>query len=268
MQLLKCTQVALLLSSTIFAATTAPLVKLADERVNVELNRVQVFSGPVRDFSSAYLAAAALLSLSLGTAGFSLAAWRQTGTHLKQTKQNVAELETLVSQREQQLQQVQLSSGRLQQSGLDHFLDDELQLPAAVSPAALGQRFQAQSPPVHSSVVSQVVLPPVEQAATSTAWPMTARSMPSHAHPAPAAPSPAQLSAAQMAQLQAVQAQLDQLQQSYAQLGGAVKVTTATHRPQQLVPIERPAGFLVINPYQVQSPPQNNIRQMQPRRLA
>jgi len=143
MQFLKCVKVALLVSGAAFTIASLPVAKFADERVDVQFNRSQIFSGQTRDLAGAYLSVSGLMSISLGMTGFSLAAWRQTRSRLLSTKQTVSELEGLVKQREQQLQLAQLSPARIQQTGLQSFLEEEDDF-AALDYAAIQQ--QAMTP--------------------------------------------------------------------------------------------------------------------------
>ncbi len=234
MQFLKCVKVALLVSGAAFTVASLPAAKFANERVDIQLNRDHFFSGEARDFSGAYLSIAGLVSASLGVASFSLAAWRQTGNRLEETKLTIAELESLIQQREQQLQAAQLAPAKLQQVGLDQFLDDDFPLASA-----LPQKTIAQGAPRQRTAVANAarVQPPVPVMNRNTARPVQERQ---------------QLSAAQVSQLQAVQAQLQQQSQ-------------ATRKPQSYItnpaPLPREVGrstggFTVINPYQVQSAPQ------------
>ncbi len=228
MQFLKCLKVALILSGAAFAVTSLPAVKLANERVDVQLNRSQIFSGEMRDLSGAYLAVAGLMSMSLGVTGFSLAAWRQTGSRLKVTKKAVAELESLVKQREQQLQIAQLAPARLQQSGLNAFLDDDF-FPEMLS--AEKQLPASQTAPVNSIAASRVVARSEQQ--RSTVATQSARP----------AQIQRQLSPSQASQLQAVQAQLQQ------QSRQAQQILVASREAER----HSNRGFTVINPYQVQA---------------
>ncbi len=227
MQFLKCAKVALLVSGAAFAVTSLPAVRLANERVEIQLNRSQVFSGEMRDFSGAYLAIAGLMSLSMGLTGFSLAAWRQTGSSLNATKLTVTELETLVQQREQQLQSAQLAPARLQQSGLNAFLDDNFFLETAPTAKQLPA---SQMAPLGNVVASRVITRPEQQHSAVVA--QTAR---------PVQPQ-GQLSPSQAAQLQAVQAQLQQQSRQAQQ-------TVVANRESAR---QNVGGFTVINPYQVQ----------------
>lgn len=223
MQFLKCVKVALIISGAAFAIISLPAAKLASERIDVQLNRSQVFSGEIRDLSAAYLSIAGLVSLSLGLTGFSLAAWRQTGTRLNATKRNVEELEGLLKQRDQQLQLAQLVPARLHQSGLNAFLEDDLLL--ATSSAAK-QLPAAQTAPLNNVSAARRFAPSAAQYSTVVA------------------PAPAQrrLSPSQASKLQAVQAQLQQ-QKRQAQQTVMASQGKARHNT---------GGFTVINPYQVQ----------------
>lgn len=234
MQFLKCVKVALLVSGTAFAISSLPAVRLANERVDVQLNRAQVFSGEMRDLSGAYLAIAGMMSLSLGITGFSLAAWRQTGSRLKATKLTVEELETLVKQREQQLQSAQLAPARLQQSGLNAFIEDDFFFAATPNAKQLpaSQTAPLHTAPLHNVAASRVIKQTEQQRS------------PVAAQAARPVQYQRQLSPSQAFQLQAVQAQLQQ----------------QSHQAQQTVVANRETansgGFTVINPYQVQSIPQ------------
>ena len=229
MQFLKCVKVALLVSGTAFAISSLPAVRLANERVDVQLNRAQVFSGEMRDLSGAYLAIAGMMSLSLGITGFSLAAWRQTGSRLKATKLTVEELETLVKQREQQLQSAQLAPARLQQSGLNAFIEDDFFF--AATPNAK-QLPASQTAPLHNVAASRVIKQTEQQRS------------PVAAQAARPVQYQRQLSPSQASQLQAVQAQLQQQSRQAQQTVVANRETAHS------------GGFTVINPYQVQSIPQ------------
>ena len=229
MQFLKCAKVALLVSGAAFAVTSLPAARLANERVEIQLNRSQLFSGEIRDLSGAYLAIAGLMSLSLGLTGFSLAAWRQTGSRLNATKLTVEELETLVKQRERQLQSAQLAPARLQRSGLSAFIDDDFFLGSA--PAAK-QLPASQTAPLGNVAASRVISRTEQQRSTVVA------------QAAKPVRSQSQLSPNQASQLQAVQVQLQQQQSRKAQQ------TVVVHRESAR---QNVGGFTVINPYQVQS---------------
>lgn len=225
MQFLKCVKVALVISGAAFTITSLPAVRLANENVEIQLNRSQVFSGEMRDLSGAYLAIAGLMSLSLGLTGFSLAAWRQTGSRLNATKLTVEELESLVKQRERQLQSAQLAPARLQQSGLNAFIDDDFFLESV--PA---KQLQASQAAPLNAVASRVVTSS-EQQRSAVATQVATR------------PVQSQLSPSKASQLQAVQAQL---QQQSRQAQPAVVANRETPR-------QNSGGFTIINPYQVQS---------------
>lgn len=229
MQFLKCVKIALLVSGAAFAVTSLPAAKIANERVDIQLNRSEIFSGEMRDLSGAYLAIAGLMSLSLGLTGFSLAAWRQTGSRLKATKLTVEELESLVKQREQQLQFAQLAPARLQQSGLNAFIDDD-DFFVTTAPSAK-QLPVAQTAPFNNIAASRVISRAEQQYSNVAA--QTVR---------PVQPE-GQLSPSQAFQLQAVQAQLQQ------QSRQAQQAVVARREPAR----NNGGGFTVINPYQVQS---------------
>lgn len=131
MQFFRCSRVSLLVFGLLLASLSLPFAKFRGEQIDVRLNESLVFSGELEMLSGAYLSLAALLSVGAGSAGFSLAAWRQTSRRLRQSQRQVETLEGLVQQRDRQLQAVQLSPQRLEQVGLHYFLSDDDALQAA-----------------------------------------------------------------------------------------------------------------------------------------
>jgi len=287
MQFLKCVKVALLVSGAAFTIASLPVAKFADERVDVQFNRSQIFSGQTRDLAGAYLSVSGLMSISLGMTGFSLAAWRQTRSRLLSTKQTVSELEGLVKQREQQLQLAQLSPARIQQTGLQSFLEEEDDFAALDYAAIQQQAMTPEAVPVGQAVPMTQAIQTANQA-VPTNQPLPARQTVQTHYAAPVAQAPpvnhaASVNSAIVAQDIYVQQPLSRIPQRSA---ATPAIAPAVHplQQQRLSPSQaaqlqavqvqlqqqqqhrqarqimtasptaasRSNGFTVINPYQVQ----------------
>jgi type II secretory pathway pseudopilin PulG len=122
MSLLKGIRIALLISTTSFSLLVIPLAKLSDEAVEIRVNHQTQFMGSLRHLAGPYLGAASVLSLSLGMAALGMSGWQASRREARHTQRSLQSIKTQLKNRELQLQTLQFSEQRLENSGLSEFL--------------------------------------------------------------------------------------------------------------------------------------------------
>lgn len=116
-----------LLSATVFATLSVPLVLFGKEPVTIQLQEEPVFSGKLRDISSPYLALAGVLSLGVGFAAVAVAGWRRSTDKSSLVEAQLLDLAKNIQQKETQLEALKTAEFQLESSELKAFVDEPIQ---------------------------------------------------------------------------------------------------------------------------------------------
>lgn len=138
-----------LLSATVFATLSVPLVMFGKQPVTIQLQEEPVFSGKLRDISSPYLGLAGVLALGAGFAAVAVAGWRRSTDKSSLVEAQLLDLAKNIQQKETQLEALKLTDFQLESSGLQAFVDVPIQTAsqeqACVEPLIITtQDFQSQ----------------------------------------------------------------------------------------------------------------------------
>lgn len=113
-----------LLSATVFAALSVPLMIFGKQPITIQLQEEPVFSGKLRDISSPYLGLAAVLSLGTGFAAVAVSGWRRSTDKSSLVEAQLLDLAKNIQQKETQLEALKISGFQLEKSVLKDFVDD------------------------------------------------------------------------------------------------------------------------------------------------
>lgn len=116
-----------LLSATVFATLSVPLVMFGKQPVTIQLQEEPVFSGKLRDISSPYLGLAGVLALGAGFAAVAVAGWRRSTDKSSLVEAQLLDLAKNIQQKETQLEALRLTDFQLESSGLQAFVDVPIQ---------------------------------------------------------------------------------------------------------------------------------------------
>lgn len=113
-----------LLSATVLATLTLPLVFLNKKSITIQLQKEPVFQGQLRDISTPYLCLASVLSLGVGVASAAFFGWRSSSRKSSQIEAQLSTLTRNIQKKEAQIQALQSSELHLADSQLPTFLDE------------------------------------------------------------------------------------------------------------------------------------------------
>jgi hypothetical protein len=164
-------------AAAVFSAMTIPLAVLGSEQVVIKIQEEPIFHGKLRDVATPYVVLATTISLGAGISAAAISGWRHSSRKSTEIQQQLSSLEQHLQQKEELLKELKVSDSRLQVTGLNAFLDDEVPFEQAVaskaSNATVSQPVVAQTPaPVYQPPVNpvpSVPTPAVRQAANPIA---------------------------------------------------------------------------------------------------
>jgi chaperonin cofactor prefoldin len=230
-----------IISASVFAALTLPLVFLGNKPVTIKLQQDPVFYGPLRDIATPYVGLVSALSLGAGAASVAIAGWQQSRRKSEEVEAQLSGLEQHLKEKEAQLEAIKLSESRLEASGLKAFLDEDALLePTKPIPVATS----SVPPVVEESVIApqpleaQVVASPTTTVQTAAAKFASAQTFLGYAQgkaskkPATSASEVTHKEVEQLnAQMQQLMAQMASMQAALEATSQAVKPGTGTQVP-------------------------------------
>ncbi|MGB5961231.1 MAG: hypothetical protein WBG73_11275 [Coleofasciculaceae cyanobacterium] len=113
-----------LLSATVLAILTLPLVFLNKKPITIQLQEEPVFQGQLRDISTPYLCLASVLSLGVGVASAAFLGWQNSSRKSSQIEAQLSTLARKIQEKEAQIQALQSSELQLADTQLSTFLDE------------------------------------------------------------------------------------------------------------------------------------------------
>lgn len=113
-------------SGVVFAAMTAPLAMMGENQVGIQIQEESFFHGRLRDVAAPYVVFATLLSIGAGISVAALGGWEHSTRKSLTYKKQLSRLEEHLQQKEELLKEFKLSESRLQASGLNSFLNDQI----------------------------------------------------------------------------------------------------------------------------------------------
>ena len=143
-------------SSVVFSAMTVPLAVIGDKQININFQEETLFFGKLRDVALPYVVVSTVLSLGAGVSTLAISGWRNSSRKSTIIEQQLSKLEQHLQQKEELLNEFKLSETRLQISGLNNFLDEQ------VSPEASKDYHNLNSPSLSQLGVRKT--PPAYQA--------------------------------------------------------------------------------------------------------
>ncbi|MBR8837419.1 MAG: hypothetical protein DSM106950_26270 [Stigonema ocellatum SAG 48.90 = DSM 106950] len=127
-----------------------PLAVLGDKQISIKFQEEPFFSGRLRDIATPYVVFATALSLGAGISAAAVYGWRNSSRKGAEFEQQLSVLEEHMQEKDQLLKELKLSESRLQVSGLNNFLDDEVPFEQGVNtkilPINVSQPVVAQTP--------------------------------------------------------------------------------------------------------------------------
>jgi hypothetical protein len=114
-----------LLSGTVFAATTLPLVTFGSKPVAIQLEGRPVFIGQFKDLAAPYLGLALALSIGAGVTNLAVLRWYQSSRALGLATDRLSALKQQLTEAEALVETLKFSPTRLQAAGLERFLQEE-----------------------------------------------------------------------------------------------------------------------------------------------
>ncbi len=134
---------------SVFSLMSFPLATLGDKQIAIKFQEEPIFYGKLRDIAIPYVVFATVLSIGSGISALAFCGWRNSSSKSAKIQQELSNLEQHLQQKEALLKEWQVSEPRLQISGLNAFLDDEVPFDQAFS--SKFQPIGAQTPmPMHT----------------------------------------------------------------------------------------------------------------------
>ncbi len=113
-----------LLSATVLAILTLPLIFLNKKPITIQLQEEPIFQGQLRDISTPYLCLASVLSLGAGIASAAFSGWRISSRKSSQVEAQLSRLTQNIQEKEAQIEAFQRSESQMADSRLITFLDE------------------------------------------------------------------------------------------------------------------------------------------------
>lgn len=113
-----------LLSATVLAILTLPLIFLNKKPITIQLQEEPIFQGQLRDISTPYLCLASVLSLGAGIASAAFSGWRISSRKSSQVEAQISRLRQNIQEKEAQIEAFQRSELQMADSRLITFLDE------------------------------------------------------------------------------------------------------------------------------------------------
>ncbi len=144
-----------LASAAVFSAMTLPLAVIGDKQININFQEETLFFGKLRDVALPYVVISTGLSLGAGISAIALCGWRKSSRKSAEIEVQISQLEQQLQQKEEILKEFKLSETRLQVSGLNNFLDEQVSSPASngyptLNRASVSQPVVEQTPPAET----------------------------------------------------------------------------------------------------------------------
>ncbi|MEO1377741.1 MAG: hypothetical protein AAFW70_26370 [Cyanobacteria bacterium J06635_10] len=142
-----------LAAATIFSAMTIPLAAIGEKQINIKFQEETLFFGKLRDVALPYVVVATGLSMGAGISAVAIGGWRNSSRKSTQAEQQLSQLEQQLQQKEELLKEFKLSESRLQVSGLNNFLDEQVSsqgskgYPSVTQPV-VAQSYQQKAEPI------------------------------------------------------------------------------------------------------------------------
>ncbi|MBC6434177.1 hypothetical protein FM036_27575 [Nostoc sp. HG1] len=148
-------------SLSVFSLMSFPLATLGDKQIAIKFQEEPIFYGKLRDIAIPYVVFATALSIGSGISALAFCGWRNSSSKSAKIQQELSNLEQHLQQKEALLKEWQVSEPRLQISGLNAFLDDEIPFNQAFSSKnsaiTASQPIGAQTPTqIHAQPVNPV----------------------------------------------------------------------------------------------------------------
>ncbi len=115
-----------LASAAVFSAMTVPLAIVGEKQININFQEETFFFGKLRDVALPYVVVATGLSLGAGISIVAISGWRNSSRREADIEEQVSQLEKQLQQKEEILKEFKLSESRLEVSGLNNFLDEQV----------------------------------------------------------------------------------------------------------------------------------------------
>ncbi|MGD1911579.1 MAG: hypothetical protein ACFB2X_12170 [Rivularia sp. (in: cyanobacteria)] len=116
----------LITSGILFALMTVPLGMMGEEKVGIKFQEESLFDGRLRDVAAPYVILATVLSFGTGLSLAALAGWKHSTRKSLDYKNELSRVKENLELKEGLLQELHLSESRLQASGLNNFLEDQI----------------------------------------------------------------------------------------------------------------------------------------------
>jgi hypothetical protein len=159
-----------LLSATVLAILTLPLLLLSKKPITVQLQSEPVFQGQLRDISTPYLCFASVLSLGAGVASAAVSGWRISSRKSSHAEAKLSNLRRSIQEKEAQINALQGAELQLADSPLKSFLDDT----AIGKPIVASNQINQGVTSKLASIESNTVMPNFQPDPNSTSLPVQA----------------------------------------------------------------------------------------------
>jgi hypothetical protein len=113
-------------SAAVFVAMTVPLAVIGDKDITIKYQNEPFFNGRLRDISTPYVILATALSIGAGISAAAICGWQFSSQKTAEIEKELSNLEKNLQQKEELVKELKLSETRLQISGLNAFLDEEI----------------------------------------------------------------------------------------------------------------------------------------------
>ena len=145
-----------LASAAVFSAMTIPLAAIGDKQINIKFQEETLFFGKLRDVALPYVVVSTGLSLGAGIAAVAICGWRNSSRKSAEIEAQLSQLEQQLQQKEELLKEFKLSESRLQVSGLNNFLDEQVSLQASKGyPTSTVEQIPPQADKASHSVLEE-----------------------------------------------------------------------------------------------------------------
>jgi hypothetical protein len=145
---------AFLTTSAVFTAFALPVMMFGNQRLTVQHEGSEVFTGQVSDLAAPYLGLGAIASVGLGISGVAMQGWRKSARKSTQLDHKIDNLQDRLKEREDYLRAALTSDAYLERSGLNFFLAENTAIVPEFSPQV---PFQPQLAAAHAELTEHRV---------------------------------------------------------------------------------------------------------------
>lgn len=117
-----------LISASIFAVLSLPLVLIGNQQITIKMQEETAYDGKLRDVATPYLGFAGIFALGAGVVCVALSGWQQSSRKSEAVEAQLSGLAQHLKEKEAQLEALKLSESRLEVSGLKAFLEEDIPL--------------------------------------------------------------------------------------------------------------------------------------------